>query len=86
MVTSTRNKEAEEMTDCKRKGNFNIEEAHKCFKLGCEAKCYPALSKTCPKCNWKYCDNGHCGCSLTKEARYAIDILYKTVCENCKEA
>ena len=32
-----------------------------------------------------YCDNGHCGCSLTKEARYAIDILYKTVCENCKE-
>ena len=83
--SSNRNKEAEKMTDCKRKGKFDREERHKCFVKGCDAFCYPALSKTCSICNWKRCESGHCGCSLTEEARYAVDILYSTFCEFCSE-
>ena len=49
------------------------------------AYCYPATSDTCRKCNFKFCDNGHCGCNLTEEARYAVNTLYETYCEYCKK-
>ena len=71
------------MTDCKRKGNFGEDERHRCFVLGCNGFVCPATSDTCPICNWKYCVYGHCGCDLDKEARYAVDVLYKTFCEFC---
>ena len=73
------------MTDCIRRGKFAETEAHRCFVLGCTADCYPLASDTCPKCNFKFCDNGHCGCHLTEEARYAVNVLYETYCEYCKE-
>jgi len=71
------------MNDCIRRNNFISEEKHKCFVIGCEGYCYPATAKTCEKCHFKICENGHCGCDLTEEAKFAIDILYETFCNFC---
>jgi len=72
--------------DCKRRGNFAQEEYHQCFVLGCSGKVHPATSKSCPVCNFKVCENGHCACNLTPDARHAVNVLYETYCEFCKEA
>lgn len=69
--------------DCKRKGQFPLNEFHDCFKYGCMSRVYPAKSETCPICNFKKCKLGHCGCDLTKEARFAVKILYQTYCTYC---
>ena len=71
--------------DCKRKGIFEEDETHKCFVLNCDSFCYPAKDNTCPDCNFKFCEENHCACDLSEEARYALTILYETYCENCKE-
>jgi len=72
------------MSNCIRKGQFAEEEKHKCFVLGCSGFCYPAKSKTCEKCNFKFCENGHCACNLSLEARYAVQKLYETFCQFCE--
>lgn len=71
--------------DCKRKGEFAKDERHDCFRYGCMAKVNPSKAETCPICNFKKCDLGHCACDLTKEARFAVKILYSTYCEYCSE-
>ncbi len=73
------------MTDCIRKGDFNSIEAHPCFIIGCNGYCYPVESETCSICNFKKCENNHCGCDLTEEARYAVNKLYETYCEFCSD-
>lgn len=72
------------MTDCIRKGEFALEEKHKCFVLDCDGFCFPIKSTTCEKCNFKVCENGHCACHLSREAKYAIEVLYDTFCEFCE--
>lgn len=72
------------MSECIRKGIFD-KEAHPCFIIGCGGYCFPAEAKTCKKCNFKFCENGHCGCNLSEEARYAVNMLYKTYCEFCSD-
>ena len=71
------------MNNCKRKGKFGKKELHSCFVYDCCEKVHPLTSETCKICNWKKCSKGHCGCSLTPEARFAVDIIYKTFCEFC---
>ena len=73
------------MTECIRKGQFDPEEKHKCFVKGCKSYCYPAKALTCSVCNFKFCEAGHCACNLSKEAQYAVKILYETYCEYCQE-
>ena len=71
------------MTDCIRKNKFEIDEKHQCFVIGCNSYFKPINNKTCPICNYKFCNNGHCGCSVSKETKYALDILYNTYCNLC---
>lgn len=73
------------MTECIRKGKFDPEEKHKCFVEDCISHVVPATAITCIDCNFKYCEVGHCACSLSKEAQYAVKILYETYCEYCQE-
>jgi hypothetical protein len=79
------NKKQEKMTDCIRKGDFEIEEKHQCFVIGCDSYVLPLHSETCPKCNFKYCLKGHCGCSVSEETRYALSVLYDTYCKLCSD-
>jgi hypothetical protein len=74
------------MSDCRRKGDFHPEEQHKCFLIGCTSLVFPARSDTCQVCNWKKCEEGHCGCDLIPEARFAVDTLYSTFCDYCKDS
>ena len=73
------------MSVCKRKGNFGENEYHKCFILGCDGYVHPKTAKTCPVCNFKKCEHGHCACDASEETRYALDTLYKTYCEFCAD-
>lgn len=63
---------------CIRKGNFGINEVHKCFQ--CEEFFSPGLNKTCSKCNWKICNNNHCGCTLSHETKKIMSKFYKLLC------
>lgn len=66
--------------NCNRKGKFNWMELHKCFVKGCIDLFYPGVNETCEICNWKKCNNGHCGCSLSKETRDVLDSFYDLFC------
>ena len=64
--------------DCVRKSNFGKEEIHMCFQ--CKKIFLPGNNKTCPKCNWKFCNNGHCGCTVSKETREVLNKFYDLFC------
>lgn len=66
---------------CNRLGKFGKRELHKCFVKNCDSIFFPDNNETCPKCNWKFCDNGHCGCSVSEETRKILDKFYDLFCE-----
>jgi len=67
--------------DCIRNNKFKELENHKCFVLGCNEIVIPSKNKTCSFCNWKLCNNGHCGCSLSFETWKSLSIFYELLCE-----
>ena len=58
------------MTHCIREGRFDESEKHPCFI--CDDIVIPTKAETCPICNWKKCESGHCGCDLSNETRQAL--------------
>ena len=66
---------------CVRFGKFGEYEFHMCFVQGCNIIFNPGNNETCPKCNWKPCDNGHCGCSVSKETKETLDKFYDLFCK-----
>lgn len=68
------------MTHCIRKGIFRLNEIHKCFVCGKGFS--PGKSETCLICNWKKCEFGHCGCSVSKEMKLILDKFYDLFCVN----
>ena len=69
----------EKMTKCIREGNFGCE-AHICFQCGDQF--FPGKMKTCKICNWKKCEKGHCGCTVSKETKEALDKFYVLFCDH----
>ena len=66
------------MSNCIRNNIFN--EKHKCFKINCNTSFYPSKNDTCLICNWKKCNNNHCGCSLNKETFEVLNKFYNLFC------
>lgn len=64
---------------CIRLGKFGSYEEHRCFQ--CMDTFYPLQRETCPKCNWKKCNAGHCGCTVSMETKEAIDTFYGLFCK-----
>ncbi len=64
---------------CNRFGNFGKDEMHICFQ--CLDQFSPGKNKTCEKCNWKLCNHGHCGCTVSKETKEVLDKFYDLLCE-----
>lgn len=67
--------------DCLRKRIWKNKEIHACFINGCLAGVDPSCNKTCPSCNWKYCNNGHCGCDTSEETRDILSKFYDLFCK-----
>ena len=67
--------------DCNRMHQWKKNEHHICFVIDCNASVDTEKNKSCPKCNWKYCNNGHCGCSISKETKLILDKFYDLFCE-----
>jgi len=65
---------------CRKQGKFN-NEMHMCFIQGCNNIFYPGKNETCPKCNYKKCDNGHCACNVSPETKEKLDKFYDLFCE-----
>ncbi|MBA7492410.1 hypothetical protein ES702_02960 [subsurface metagenome] len=67
------------MSNCIRENDF-LNELHLCFKINCNSKFYPVNAKTCKICNWKKCNKGHCGCSVSQETRNRLRDFYNLFC------
>ncbi len=63
---------------CNRLGIFGKKEKHKCFQ--CECYFSPGNAKTCEKCNWKLCNYGHCGCTISGETKLVLEGFYELFC------
>ena len=63
---------------CIRMGNFGSKEFHKCFQCG--EIFSPGKQITCEICNWKKCEKGHCGCTVSKETKEAMEDFYNLFC------
>lgn len=47
----------------------------------CNGTISPNKSLTCLSCNWKFCNNGHCGCNTGEETRKILSKFYDLFCE-----
>jgi len=55
---------------------------HVCFVCG--EKFEVSKASECPRCGWLICvECGKCYCSLSKEAKRAVDALEETYCKHC---
>jgi len=67
--------------DIKSVEGFHIDE-HQCFSCG--SRFAVEGVEFCPECNWAKCPHcGGCACTLTPEAKKAVDALYNTFCQFC---
>ena len=67
------------MCNCIKNNQFN--EYHKCFKIGCNSYFNPKNNKTCLICNWKKCNNNHCGCSISNDTYLILKRFYSLFCK-----
>lgn len=67
--------------NCNRFGKWKKKESHRCFVKNCNNIIFPNKSPTCLSCNWKICNNGHCGYTTSEETRKTLSKFYDLFCE-----